>query len=54
MVVEGVNALVAAKQLATKYNVEMPIVDAVYSVIYEGDNPKNAVSKLFSRKQKSE
>ena len=54
MVVEGVNALVAAKQLSKKYQVEMPIVDAVYSVVYEGKNPRAAVSKLFSRKQISE
>ena len=54
MVVEGVNALVAAKQLANKYHVEMPIVDAVYSVIYEGVAPKEAVVKLFNRKQISE
>ena len=54
MVVEGVNALVAAKQLSNKYHVEMPIVNAVYSVIYEGVNPKEAVVKLFNRKQISE
>ncbi len=54
MVVEGINALVSAKQLAKKLNVEMPIVNAVYSVIYEGKKPLVAVSELFDRKQISE
>lgn len=54
MVVEGINALVSAKQLAKKLNVEMPIVNAVYSIIYEGKNPFVAVSGLFDRKQISE
>ncbi len=54
MVVEGVNALVAAKQLSTKLNIKMPIVDAVYSVIYEGVDPKEAVVSLFNRKLISE
>lgn len=54
MVVEGINALVAAKELSKKYNVELPIVDAVYSVIYEGVKPQDAVNALFNRKKKSE
>ena len=32
MVVEGVNALPAAMKLAQKYNVEMPITDAIYNI----------------------
>lgn len=54
MVVEGINALKSAKKLATKYNVEMPIVNAVYDVIYNGKLPKAAVSELFNRKLISE
>ena len=54
MVVEGINALVAAKELSEKYNVEMPIVNGVYSIIYQGVNPKVAVSKLFNRTTKAE
>lgn len=54
MVVEGINALIAAKELSVKYHVELPIVDAVYSVIYEGVSPQNAVNALFNRKTKSE
>ena len=54
MVVEGVNALIAAEQLAAKYNVELPIVNAVYAVVYKGANPTDVVNKLFLRKTKSE
>ena len=54
MVVEGVNALKAAEQLAAKYNVELPIVNAVYAVVYKGANPTDVVNKLFLRKTKSE
>ena len=54
MVVEGINALIAAKELSQMYHVELPIVDAVYSVIYEGVKPQDAVNKLFNRKTKSE
>lgn len=54
MVVEGINALKSAKALAEKYNVEMPIVNAVYLIVYEGKNPKETVSELFNRKLISE
>lgn len=50
MVVEGIYALTAAKELSDKYNIELPIVNAVYSVIYEKIDPKDAVNDLFNRK----
>ncbi|MCQ2087396.1 MAG: NAD(P)-dependent glycerol-3-phosphate dehydrogenase [Bacilli bacterium] len=54
MVIEGANALMAAKELAEKYKVEMPIVEGVYSVIYGGVDSKAAVTALFSRSPKVE
>ena len=54
MVVEGINALVAAKQLSLKANINMPIVNAVYDVIYNNKDPKVAVNELFNRKLISE
>ena len=54
MVVEGINALDAAKELEEKYQAEMPIVDAVYSVVRENASPQEAVRTLFAREQKSE
>ena len=54
MVVEGVNALPAAMQLASKYSVEMPIVEAVNAVINEGTDVKETVAMLMQRDKKSE
>ena len=54
MVVEGINALDAAKELEEKYDVEMPIVNAVYSVVRENKKPQDAVNELFKRPQISE
>ena len=54
MVVEGLNALMAAKELRDRYNVEMPIVEGVYSVIYGNMDHKEAVVKLLNRRLTSE
>ena len=54
MVVEGINALPAAIALAKKYDVEMPITETAYSVIFEGVDPKSAVLKLMTRDKKAE
>ena len=43
-----------AKELSDQYGVEMPIVNAVYSTIYQGVDIKDAVIALFSRKPKCE
>lgn len=54
MVVEGINALEAAKELEKKYNVELPIIDVVYGIVKE-DIPVNmAIPLLFSRDKTSE
>ncbi|MCR5332975.1 MAG: NAD(P)-dependent glycerol-3-phosphate dehydrogenase [Bacilli bacterium] len=54
MVVEGINCLKAARELEAKVNVEMPIVDAVYSIVYEHIDPKEAVNRLLARDLKQE
>lgn len=54
MVVEGINALPAAKELATRQHVEMPIIDAIYEIVYHNSDPKDVVSNLLNRKVKSE
>ena len=37
-----------------KYNVEMPIVEQVYKVLYEDKSPAEAVNDLMNRALKSE
>ncbi|MEH7415170.1 NAD(P)H-dependent glycerol-3-phosphate dehydrogenase [Neobacillus drentensis] len=49
MVVEGVRTTKAAYQLAQKYNVQMPITSALYNVLFNGKNAKDAVDVLMSR-----
>lgn len=54
MVIESVDNIDVAYQLAKKYNVEMPIVDGVYNVLYNNLDPKEAVNILMTRSQKEE
>ncbi len=54
MVVEGMNALPAALELSRRYQVEMPIVQAVNAVVNEGMSPADAVHILMTRDPKDE
>jgi glycerol-3-phosphate dehydrogenase (NAD(P)+) len=49
MVVEGVRTTKAAYQLANKMNVSMPITNALYDVLFNNKNPKEAVDSLMAR-----
>ncbi|MFZ6017127.1 MAG: NAD(P)H-dependent glycerol-3-phosphate dehydrogenase [Nitrospirota bacterium] len=53
-VAEGVATVKSAYELSKKYNIEMPIVEQVYRVIYEDKDPATAVNDLMSRSLKSE
>lgn len=54
MVVEGVNTVQAAYKLAKEHHVEMPITNAIYEVLFQGKNTKQAVLDLMSRDGKAE
>lgn len=54
MVVEGSYTCLSAMQLAAKADIELPITEAVYKVIYEGLDPKDAVKMLMQRITKEE
>ena len=49
MVVEGVYSTKSAYALSKKYNIDMPIIEKVYSVLFEGENAKDGVLELMSR-----
>jgi glycerol-3-phosphate dehydrogenase (NAD(P)+) len=53
-VAEGVRTAKAARNLAKKHGVEMPIVDEVYQLLYEGKDPKRAIKDLMTRELKGE
>lgn len=54
MVVEGVNTAKAAYTLAQKYNVEMPIVEQAYNVLFNGADAREAVLTLMTREKRNE
>lgn len=54
MVVEGVYSAKAALGLTRKYEVELPIIEQVNKVLFEGKNPGEAVNTLMLRDQKIE
>ncbi len=54
MVVEGINAIPAAMQLAKLYKTELPIIFAVNDVIHNGASPYETVQNLMQRDKKTE
>lgn len=54
MVVEGLNALPAVIKLSQKYNVQMPIIEAVNAVVTDKISVSDVVQLLMSRNLKAE
>lgn len=54
MVVEGVYSAKAAMGLAKKYDIELPIIEQVNKVLFEGKNAAEAVNELMQRDKKLE
>ncbi|MGM9680147.1 MAG: NAD(P)H-dependent glycerol-3-phosphate dehydrogenase [Eubacteriales bacterium] len=51
---EGYYTAAAVHRLCEKYGVDMPICQSVYSILYEGADPKTELEGLFSRSIKKE
>ena len=54
MVVEGVYSAKAAKALAEKYHVEMPIIMEVNKLLFENKPASEAVKDLMQREKQGE
>ncbi len=54
MVVEGMNALPAAVSLCRKYDMDMPLINAVRSVVADRARPSDVVCELMNRSLKME
>ena len=54
MVVEGVNTTKSAYKLSQIHKIEMPITKEIYSILFEGKNPYEAVYSLMTRDKKHE
>lgn len=53
-VVEGVATTRSVVDLAARYRVEMPIIQGVHAVLFDGLDPIDAIGRLMSRSQKAE
>lgn len=54
MVVEGIHTTRVVHQLAEYMDIDMPITDACYKVLYESRDPQYELSKIMLRKKKHE
>jgi glycerol-3-phosphate dehydrogenase (NAD(P)+) len=54
MVAEGVKTTDAARELARRFNVEMPITEQMYQMLYHGVSPREAIRRLMERSLKGE
>ena len=54
MVIESVDNIEVAYELGKLHNIEMPIVETVYKVLYENLDPQEPVKSLMTRDRKTE
>jgi glycerol-3-phosphate dehydrogenase (NAD(P)+) len=53
-IVEGIDTCKSVMDLARKYNIDMPITEAVYQILFRGKGVSAAIEELMSRKPKAE
>jgi glycerol-3-phosphate dehydrogenase (NAD(P)+) len=49
MIAEGINTCRAIPRIIEKYNIEMPIANSVYGILFDNKNPLEAVKELMTR-----
>jgi glycerol-3-phosphate dehydrogenase (NAD(P)+) len=54
MVAEGVRTTVSTRDLARRYDVDMPITEAVYAILFDAKAPEEAMNDLMTRAAKPE
>ena len=54
MTIESIDNIEVAHELGRLHNIEMPIVEAVYGILYKGLKPEDAVDALMNRARKNE
>lgn len=54
MVIESIDNINVAHKLGEKYNIEMPILNTAYDVLYNNLDPREAVNNLMKRNRTSE
>ena len=53
-VAEGVLNAASARALAARAGVEMPIIEATYRILFEGQSPREAIAELMARELRAE
>ncbi len=53
-IIEGATTTEAIYEMSRKYNVEMPITEQVYLILYKNKNPQKAIFDLMTREKKPE
>jgi glycerol-3-phosphate dehydrogenase (NAD(P)+) len=54
MVVEGIATTQSSFELSKRHNVEMPIIEKVHQILFDGLEPLTAIKQLMTRKSKHE
>ena len=54
MIAEGIFTAKSVHQLQLKHNVEMPIHEAIYQVLFQKKDPKKSVAELMTRRLSEE
>lgn len=54
MTIESIDNIEVAYKLSKVYDVEMPIVETIYDVLYNGLEPKQGLNRLMTRNKRSE
>ena len=54
MVIEGINAAPVVRELAARHQVEMPIIEQLYQVLFQGKQVQQAIADLMKRTAKKE
>ena len=52
--VEGIGTIKVAYEISKKYKIEMPIIDALYDVLFKLKSPDAVLKKLMERPLKNE
>lgn len=54
MIIEGVSTAKAAYELSQQLNIDMPITETIYKVLYEGLDPRAGILEIMRRETRSE
>lgn len=53
-IAEGIDTCLAARALAQRYAVEMPIIEQVHDILFAGKSPREALAELLARPLRAE